>query len=67
MPMISGQPSSLSEFSKGRAASESSTNSTVRNLIMMAGSWLGKLASSGVVRVLMVFFVGFAAGIAWQS
>jgi hypothetical protein len=32
-----------------------------------ARSWLGKLASFAFARVLMIFVVGFAAGIAWQS
>jgi hypothetical protein len=70
MPMNSAQPSSLSEFSKDRVATEASNKpprrSTVRNPITTVRLWLAKLASFAVVRVLMVFFVGFAAGIAWQ-
>jgi len=69
--MSSGQASSISEFSKGRAATEPSTrparDSTVRNLIMTARSWLGRLVSFPAARVLMIFLIGFAAGIAWQS
>jgi hypothetical protein len=29
--------------------------------------WLGKLVSFAFARVLIIFLVGFAAGIAWQS
>ncbi len=29
--------------------------------------WLGKLVSFAFARVLMIFLVGFAAGLAWQS
>jgi len=69
--MSSGQPSSVSEFSKGRAASAPSTEpprgSTARTLVMSARSWLGELVGLPVVRVLIIFVVGFAAGIAWQS
>jgi hypothetical protein len=36
-------------------------------LITAARLWLGKLVSLAVVRVLLIVFVGFAAGIAWQS
>ena len=34
---------------------------------MRAQLWLGKLVSFPFVRVLMIFVVGFAAGVAWQS
>jgi hypothetical protein len=71
MPMNSSLTSSLSEFSKGRQATEPSTKSpshrTARNLITTARLWLGKLVSFVAARVLVIFFVGFAAGIAWQS
>jgi hypothetical protein len=66
MPMNSSLTSSLSEFSKGRP-DKPLRGSTVRNLITAARLWLGKLVSFAVVRVLLIFFVGFAAGIAWQS
>jgi hypothetical protein len=66
MPMNSSLTSSLSEFSKGRP-DKPLRRSTVRNLITAARLWLGKLVSFAVVRVLLIFFVGFAAGIAWQS
>ena len=64
--MNSNLTSSLSEFSKGRLAAEPSNRpprSIVRNLITMARLWLGKAVSSAVARVLVIFFVGFAAGI----
>jgi hypothetical protein len=66
MPMNSSLTSSLSEFSKGRP-DQPLRRSTVPNLITAARLWLGKLVSFAVVRVLLIFFVGFAAGIAWQS
>src|SRR5215475_9676225 len=71
MPMMTTQTSSLTEFSKSRAATEPSSKQphrlAVRNLITTARSWLGKAGSFAVVRVLVIFFVGFAAGIVWQS
>ncbi len=39
----------------------------MRNLITRVRLWLGKLFSFAFARVLMIFLVGFAAGIAWQS
>jgi hypothetical protein len=60
--------SSISEFAKGRP--ERSTKMSFRaipNLITRIRLWLGKLFSFAFVRVLMIFLVGFAAGIAWQS
>jgi hypothetical protein len=65
--------SSASEFSKGRTErpNEPSLRARVGNLIMRVQSWLRKLVSLPFafpfVRVLMIFFVGFAAGVAWQS
>jgi hypothetical protein len=63
--------STLSEFSKGRPATERSNDPpphrTARNLSTRVGLWLGKLVSSGFARVLVIFVVGFAAGLAWQS
>ena len=64
--MNSSLTSSLSEFSIGRP-DKPLRRSTVRNLITAARLWLGKLVSFAVVRVLLIFFVGFTAGIAWQS
>ena len=59
------------DFSKGRRATESSNepllHSRARNLITRARSWLSKLLSFAIARVLMILFVGFAAGVAWQS
>ena len=60
--------SSLSEFAKGRP--ERSTKMSFRaisNLIVRVRLWLGKLVSFAFARVLMIFVVGFAAGVAWQS
>ena len=69
--MISSQPSSVSEFSKGRAATEPSTepsrDSTVQTVIATARSWLDALVSFPAVRVLAIFVLGFAAGIAWHA
>jgi hypothetical protein len=62
-----------SESSKGRTerSNKPSLRARVRNLIMRAQLWLGKLVSFPFafpfVRVLMIFIVGFAAGVAWQS
>jgi hypothetical protein len=71
MPMNSSLTSSLSGFSKGRPGTEPLNEpprqTTVRNLIATARLRLGKLLSFAVARVLMIFFLGFAAGIAWQS
>jgi hypothetical protein len=71
MPMNSNLTSSLSEPSKGRLATEPSNkpprHQTVRTLITTARLCLGKLISFAVARALMIFFIGFAAGIAWQS
>jgi hypothetical protein len=59
------------DFSKGRVASERSNKpslrTSVRNVITRACSWLGKVVSFAFARVLMIFVLGFAAGVAWQS
>jgi hypothetical protein len=63
--------STLSEFSKGRPATERSNDPPFHrpawNLIARVRSWLGKLVSFAFVRVLVIFVVGFAVGFAWQS
>ena len=63
--------STLSEFSKDRPATERSNDRplhrTAWNLITRVRLWLGKLVSFAFARVLMIFLVGFAAGLAWQS
>jgi hypothetical protein len=63
--------SSVSEFSRSRPATESPNKprfrTAVRNVITRARLGLGKLVSFVFARVLLTFFVGFAAGIAWQS
>jgi hypothetical protein len=69
MPMNSSLASA--DFSKGRRAAGSSNESllhrTARNLIATVRSWLGKVISFAVARVVVIFFIGFAAGLAWQS
>lgn len=61
--------SSISESVKGRAArsNKPSLRALVQNLIVRARLWLDKLLSFPYARVVMIFVVGFAAGIAWQS
>jgi hypothetical protein len=63
--------SKKSDFSKGPLAVEPANQPPRRaaglNLITKARLWLGKLVSFALARVLMIFFIGFAAGIAWQS
>src|SRR5258705_13356666 len=69
MPMNSSLASA--DFSKGRPAAERSNKlrlpATIRNLITRIRLWLGKLFSLAFARVLTIFLLGFAAGIAWQS
>ncbi len=57
--------SAVSEFSKGRneRSNKPSLRTFVPNLIARVWSWLGKLASFAFARVLMIFVVGFAAGV----
>ncbi len=61
----------LSELSRSRPAAQSSNKprlrTAMRNLITRVRLWLGKLVSFAFARILMIFFIGFAAGIAWQS
>src|SRR5258708_21041071 len=61
--------SAVSEFSKGRTerSNKPSLRTLVQNLIARIRLWLGKLFSFAFARVLMILFVGFSAGIAWQS
>ena len=65
--------SSASESSKGRTerSNKPSLWARIRNLGIRAQLWLGRLISFPFAfpfaRVLMIFVVGFAAGIAWQS
>jgi hypothetical protein len=61
--------SAVSDFSKGRAerSNKLSLRTLVQNLIARIRLWLGKLVSFAFARILMIFAVGFAAGIAWQS
>ena len=61
----------VSEFSRSRPAAESSNKpsllTAMRSLITGVHLSLGKIVSFAFARVLMIFLVGFAAGIAWQS
>jgi hypothetical protein len=61
----------VSEFSRSRPATESSNKprllAAVGSLVTKARLSLGKLVSFVFSRVLIIFLVGFAAGIAWQS
>jgi hypothetical protein len=61
--------SSISESAKGRVArsNKPSLRALVQNLIVRARLWLDKLLSFPYVRVAMIFVVGFAAGVVWQS
>jgi hypothetical protein len=61
--------SSASESSKGRTerSNKPSLRTLVHNLIARVQLGLGKLVSFPFVRVLMIFVVGFAAGVVWQS
>src|SRR5260370_39571789 len=71
MPMNPNLTSTLSEFSKGRPATERSNDPllhrTARNLITTVRLWLSKLVSFAFVRGLVIFVIGFAAPFAWQS
>jgi hypothetical protein len=61
----------ISELSRSRPAAESSSKprlrTAIRNLMTRVRSWLGHLVSFVFARVLVIFVVGFAAGMAWQS
>jgi hypothetical protein len=69
MPMNSSLASA--DFSKSRRATDSSNEPLLRpmarSLITRARSWLGNVISFAVARVVVIFFIGFAAGLAWQS
>ena len=63
--------SAVSDISKGRSSTERSNKPSLRarvwNLLTRARLWVGRLVSFAFARVLMIFVIGFAAGIAWQS
>jgi hypothetical protein len=61
--------STVSALSKGRTerSNRPSLRTLVQNLIARVQLGLGKLVSFPFVRVLMIFVVGFAAGVVWQS
>ena len=75
--MNSGLTSALSEFSKRSGFSKSPfatepsneppLHPSELNLIMRAQLWLGKVAPFAFARFLMIFFIGVAATLAWQS
>src|SRR5258706_11341348 len=68
---MEGMPMTISELSRSRPAAESSSKprlrATIGSLITRVRLWLSKPFSFAFARVLMIFLVGFAAGIAWQS
>jgi hypothetical protein len=61
----------VSELSRSRPAAEPSNKpgvlAAVRSLVTKARSSLGRLVSLAFLRVLLIFFVGFAAGVAWLT
>jgi hypothetical protein len=61
--------SSASESSKGQTgrSNKPSLRSLVQNLITRVRLWLDKLLSFPYARVVMIFVVGFAVGVVWQS
>jgi hypothetical protein len=61
--------SSISESAKGRAprSNKLSLRALVQNLIVRARLWLDKLLPFPYARVVMIFVVGFAAGVVWHS
>jgi hypothetical protein len=69
--MSSKLTSALSEFSKGRWASEPSDEPPLHpselNLAMRVRSWLARLDPLTFTRYLIAFFVGVIATVAWQS
>lgn len=66
-----GMPMTVSDFSRTRPTAERSDKrrflAPVRNLITRMRLWLGRLFSFAFARVLLIFVIGFAAGVAWQS
>jgi hypothetical protein len=71
MPMNSKLRLALSEFSKGRWATEPSNepplHPTELNLVTRTRLWLDKLDPFAFARYLIAFFIGAAATLAWQS
>jgi hypothetical protein len=61
----------ISELSRSHPGGESSSKprlrTATRSLITRTRSSLGKLVSFAFARVLLIFVIGFAAGMAWQS
>jgi hypothetical protein len=61
----------VAELSRSRTAPEPSNRpgllASVGSLLRKVRSGLGKLLSSVFLRVLLIFTIGFAAGMAWQS
>lgn len=62
-----GLTSAVSDLSRSRPAAEPSSKPGLQSAIARVGSGLGKLVSFAFARVLLIFLVGFAAGMAWQS
>src|SRR5215831_9839018 len=61
--------SAVSDLSRGRTerSSKPSLRTLIRNLTASVRLRLGWLVSFAFARVLMLFVVGYAAGVAWQS
>jgi hypothetical protein len=59
------------DFAKGRRAAEPSKepllSPAARNLVGKVRSWLGQAVSYVRARILLIFLIGFAAGLLWQS
>jgi len=69
MAMNPNPTSAGSEFSKARAgrSNKLSLRALGQNLMVRARLWLDKLLSLPYARVVMIFVVGFAAGVVLQS
>lgn len=69
--MNSSPTSALSEFSRGRLGADSSNEPRLhragRSLLTTARSWLGRAVPFAFVRFVMIFSLGVAATLAWQS
>jgi hypothetical protein len=61
--------SSISDSAKGRAgrSNKLSLRALAQNLIVRARQWGDNLLSFPYARVVMIFVVGFAAGVVWHS
>src|SRR5258708_14005282 len=69
MPINPNPTSVGSELSRARAghSNKLSLRALGQNLMVRARSWLDTLLSLPYARVVMIFVIGFAAGVVWQS